>query len=174
MAAPRPIFTASLAEVRLKSISVPLPRKMVVVPSKLSMLSRPVPATVTLTVALLPPAVTVIVPVPGAVAVKMPVLEMVPMSPVTVQVKASWSAWSAMWLYTAEATRAAEAPSATEMLETAVPLLLRTVMESGVSMAWTVVEPCLLPLYAVTVMSPPPAGVVSTLPSSVPSLVSRS
>ena len=65
MAAPRPIFTAPLAEVRLKSISVPLPRKMVVVPSKLSMLSRPVPATVTLTVALLPPAVTVIVPVPG-------------------------------------------------------------------------------------------------------------
>ena len=51
-----------------------------------------------------------------------------------------------MVFYTAEATRAAEAPSATEMLETAVPLLLRTVMESGVLMAWTVVEPCLLPL----------------------------
>ena len=60
------------------------------------------------------------------------------------------------------------------MLETTVPLLLRTVMEFGVSMAWTVVEPFWLPLYAVTVMSPPPAGVVRTLPSSVPALASRS
>lgn len=146
---------------------------MVVVPSKLSMLSRPVPATVTLTVALLPPAVTVIVPVPGAVAVKMPVLEMVPMSPVTVQVKASWFCLERHMVVHGGGHQSGGGAVGHGDAETAV----RAVADgdgTGVSMAWTVVEPCLLPLYAVTVMSPPPAGVVSTLPSSVPSLVSRS
>ena len=44
------------------------------------------------------PAETVMVPVPGAAAVKRPCSSTVPMSPVTSQVKASGSAFREMWL----------------------------------------------------------------------------
>ena len=77
---------------------LPLPRKMVVVPSKSSTVCSVSVETVTFTVALLPPAETVMVPVPGAAAVKRPCSSTVPMSPVASQVKASGSAFREMWL----------------------------------------------------------------------------
>ncbi len=64
-------------------------------------------------------------------------------------------------------------PGATFSAVTALDLLSRTVMLSGVVMAWTTVEPLLPPLEAVTVTSPPEAGVVRTSPSTVPAEAPR-
>lgn len=104
MAEPLPIRTVSALWFRLKSMLLPLPRKMVVLPSKDSTSMTPpaetVPVleTVTGMETLARPAETVMVPVPGAAAVKRPCSSTVPMSPVTSQVKASGSAFREMWL----------------------------------------------------------------------------
>ena len=66
--------------------------------SKSSTVWRAMLETVTCTVAVRPPAVAVMVPVPGVVAVKLPDWSIVPMLPVTAQVKASGSAFREMWL----------------------------------------------------------------------------
>ena len=92
------------------------------------------------------------VPLPGAVAVKTPVELMVPILPLTDQVNASGSALRGRWRYMAEAVRVAVEPGATLMEVTVLPPFC-TEMESGVSMAWTVVEPLLPRRSAVTVTS---------------------
>ena len=66
---------------------------MVVSPSKSSRVSRCWVETVTSMEALWVPAVTVILPVPRAEAVKSPFSSMVPMSPSSAQEKTSWSAF---------------------------------------------------------------------------------
>ena len=67
-------------------------------PSKVSTVWRAMRETVTLTDAVLPPPVTVMVPVPGEPAVNLPSWVMVPTPPVTAQVKQPASAVRGRWL----------------------------------------------------------------------------
>ena len=81
------------------------------------------------------PAETVMVPVPGAAAVKRPCSSTVPMSPVTSQVKASGSAFREMWLSAAVAASWVVVPVAAFSVVSAVPLLSRITTSVGSSMA---------------------------------------
>ena len=156
---------------------LPEPRKMVVEPSKSSTAMTPpedtVPETVTGMLSSVRPAETVMVPLPGAVAVKFPFSSMVPIFPSTSQVKASASAFREMWFQAAVAVSAVTAPRVVSREVRAVPLALRMARSVGSAMAWTTVEPSCRPWEAVTVMSPPRAGVVRMLPSSSPAEASR-
>ena len=77
----------------------------------------------TVTVAVRPPAVAVMVPVPGVVAVKLPCWSMVPILPVTAQVNASGSAFREIWLYAAVAVSLVTLPGAALRVVMAVLLL---------------------------------------------------
>ena len=93
----------------------------------------------------------------------------VPTLPLTDHVNALASAPSVRWFQIAPAVRVVLLPGVTvSVVRLEVPFF--RVMESGVEMAWTTVLPLAPRPLAVTVMSPPPVGVVKTSFSSVPAL----
>ena len=123
------------------------------------------------TVTVFPPPVTVSAALPGATATTLPFSHLAA-SPVTVQVKASLSAFSFRWLATATAVRAALLPGFRVRAVTALPPE-RTCTESAVFTAWITVEPLRPWPEAVTVMSPPAAGVVRMPPVRIPAEAAR-
>ena len=119
-------------------------------------------------VTVFPPPVTVKVALPGARATTLPFSHLAAL-PVTVQVKAALSALSFKWLETAAAVRAALLPGFSVRAVMAFPPE-RTCRESTFLTAWMTVDPLRPCPLAVTVMSPPLAGVVRTFSVRVPAV----